>query len=184
MVWFDIHDSQGGLNLQNLVGKSFMFRGRRLLFAAAMKVSGLPQCQCCWRWGHHSNAKSCPFHGLSCPICGEPHQVNNHCDYASCCKGDTKSTPPHEPTSKGQPCSHSPHCINCGKPHRSDLLECHFFESPASIINGSGSDTIMPRSISFCLDQNSSLTPPSLQSSSDKSAEKALTKFSSDLVNG
>jgi len=106
-----------------------MFRGRCLLFAAAMKVSGLPQCQRCWRWGHRFNVKSCPFRGLSCPICGEPHHINNHRDYASCCKGDAKSTPPHEPTPKGQPCSHSPRCVNCGKPHRSDSSECRFWKS-------------------------------------------------------
>jgi len=37
-VWFDIHDSQGGLNLQNLVGKSFIFRGRCLSFTVATKM--------------------------------------------------------------------------------------------------------------------------------------------------
>ena len=56
--------------------------------------------------------------------------------------------------------------------------------SHVSIINGFGNATTMPRSIRFFLDRNLSLIPPPLQSSGNKSAEKALTKFSSDLVNG
>ena len=47
-MWFDIHDSRGGLSMKNLVGKSFMYGRHRLVIAPAKKQVGLAQCTRCW----------------------------------------------------------------------------------------------------------------------------------------
>jgi hypothetical protein len=78
MVWFDIVDSRAGLQLKGLVGKSFMYGGRKLTFAPVDKHTGVPQCTRCWRFGHVSNARVCPLKGLTCPICGGPQTENLH----------------------------------------------------------------------------------------------------------
>jgi len=68
-VWFDIHNSRGGLSVQNLAKKTFMYGHHHLCIMPVEKVTGLPLCQCCWRFSHSSDAKACPFHGVFlCPL--------------------------------------------------------------------------------------------------------------------
>ena len=60
-MWFDIHDSRGGLSMKNLVSKSFMYGRHRLVIAPTEKRVGLAQCTRCWRFGHCSDARVCLF---------------------------------------------------------------------------------------------------------------------------
>jgi len=127
-VWFDIHDSRGGLSAQNLAKKTFMYGHHHLRIMPAEKVSGLPLCQRCWRFGHRSDAKSCPFRGVFCARCGEPHRTENHRQFANCCKANPKADPPIAANTEAT-CSHAPRCVNCGKAHRSDDPACKFWKS-------------------------------------------------------
>ena len=127
-VWFDIHDSRGGLAAQNLAKKTFMYGHHHLRIMPAEKVTGLPLCQRCWRYGHRSDAKACPFRGVFCAHCGEPHRTENHRQFGSCCKANPKAQPPIAANTEAT-CPHAPHCVNCGKAHRSDDVACKFWKS-------------------------------------------------------
>ena len=129
-VWFNIHDSRAGLALQNIVGKSFMYGHHKLTIRPADKRSGVPLCNRCWRFGHQSDARHCPFKGSACPICAGPHTEDFHRDLAPCCKGNPNAKPePIPPTPEGQPCSHPARCVNCGKDHHADDKVCQFWRN-------------------------------------------------------
>jgi hypothetical protein len=128
-LWFDIEDSRAGLQMRNLVGRSFMYGHHRLTISPALKHVGVPQCTRCWRFGHPANPRVCPIKGKLCPICGEGHTEEYHRSFASCCRGKPKHTPPIPATPEGQPCSHDAKCINCGLKHRADDRACKYWKS-------------------------------------------------------
>jgi hypothetical protein len=128
-VWFDIHDSRAGLTLRNLVNRSFMYGPYRLSISPADKRVGVPQCTRCWRFGHRSDARACPFRACYCPICNGPHTLQFHRPLAACCKGNPNAKPPVPPTPEGVACSHGPRCVNCGRDHRSDDKSCPYWKS-------------------------------------------------------
>ena len=59
-LWFDIEDSCVGLQMRNLVGRSFMYGPHHLTISPALKHVGVPQCNRCWRFGHPANPPSMP----------------------------------------------------------------------------------------------------------------------------
>src|ERR1700724_16981 len=126
-IWFDIVDSRAGLQRRGLTGKSFMYGKHKLTFAAADKRSGVPQCNRCWRFGHVSTARACPFKTMTCPICRGPHSVDFHRTLATCCRGNPKAKVPILPTPEGEPCPHNAICVNCKGKHRADDRKCKFW---------------------------------------------------------
>ena len=127
-IWFDIANSHTGLNLQNLVGCSFMYGRHHLVLAPAECRTGVPQCNCCWRFGHKGNARVCPLKAKLRSLCREPHTLALHCALASCCRGKPKHNPPISPTPEGQDCSHDARCVNCGEKHASDDGTCKYWQ--------------------------------------------------------
>ena len=128
MIWLDIADSRAGLNLRNLVGRSFMYGCHRLVLAPAERRTGVPQCDRCWRFRHKGNARVCPLKAKLCPLCGEPHTLALHRALALCCRGKPKHNPPIPPTPEGQDCSHDARCVNCGEKHASDDRTCKYWQ--------------------------------------------------------
>ena len=128
-LWFDIEDSRAGLQMRNLVNRSFMYGKHRLIILPATKHVGVPQCNRCWRFGHPSNSRICPLKSKLCPICGDPHTVDYHRALATCCRGQPKHIPPIPATPDGEPCPHHARCINCGGQHRSDDRVCKYWKS-------------------------------------------------------
>ena len=128
-MWFDIHNSCGGLSMKNLVRKSFMYGRHRLVIAPAEKHVSLAQCTHCWRFSHRSNTWICPFKTVLCPLCSGPHSKANHRKMASCCKGCSTAKPPIPPTPTKEPCPHKPRCLNCGLNHGADSQTCKYWKS-------------------------------------------------------
>ncbi|KAJ3561517.1 hypothetical protein NP233_g10143 [Leucocoprinus birnbaumii] len=125
IVWVDLHDSQSGANVKALVGKSLQIGAITCPIRAACANLGMPQCQCCWHWGHTTN--TCHFFAPRCPICSGPHRSENHHNHAACCKAKPKAKPPVAATPPGEPCPHGAHCINCGKTHPANHHWCPFW---------------------------------------------------------
>ena len=133
-VWFDVHDSRGGLTFRNLVGKPFMYGKHRLVIAAADKRVSVPQCTRCWRFGHRSDVWACPFKSCYCPICNSHHTIEFHRALAACCRGNPHAKGPKgvaqpiPPTPEGEECSHEARCVNCGRDHRADDRKCSYWK--------------------------------------------------------
>jgi len=121
-LWFDIDDSRMGLIMRNLVGHTFMYGKYCFTVAPVIKHVGVPQCNCCWRFGHPSNAQICP-------ISGEPYSIKYHRHLASCCRGKPKQTSLILATPESDPCLHDAKCINCREKHHADDHICSFWKS-------------------------------------------------------
>ena len=128
-VWFNIHDTRGGLKLQALAGRTFMYGKYRLTVGPAEKRVGVPQCTRCWRFGHRSDMHVCPSHSRCCALCNGPHETEHHRILASCCRGNPKATPPVPPTPGSEPCPHKPRCVNCGGEHGANNSVCKYWKS-------------------------------------------------------
>ena len=125
-VYFDIYDSRGGIRLQSLKGRSFMFGSHNLTFQPAEPRVGVPVCPKCWRYGHRLAV--CPFKTQICAQCSGPHRTENHRVLGACCKAQPKANPPLEATPEGHPCPHKPRCVNCGLDHQSSSRVCSFWK--------------------------------------------------------
>src|SRR2546423_319229 len=98
-VWFNVHDSQSGASLKALIDKSFQFSLALYPICPACANPGVPQCQCCWCWGH--STRFCKAQVPCCPQCNSPHTKANHHAFTSCCKGNLNANPPVKPTTPG-----------------------------------------------------------------------------------
>ena len=129
-VFFQVWDSSTSINLHMLIGQKFIWSGAIVEISEAKARSGVPQCPRCWQWGHTTLVGSrCLYQNVQCPRCSSPHALKDHRILAECCKAKPNAKPnPLPATPAGEPCPHTPHCVNCGGPHASDARECPFFK--------------------------------------------------------
>ncbi|KXN86448.1 hypothetical protein AN958_10087 [Leucoagaricus sp. SymC.cos] len=113
-VWFDVWDSQSGANIKKLNGQYI-----------TISSPGVPLCQCCWCWGHPTNA--CKTEAIHCPCCSGPHSEKHYQEYASCCKSNPKADPPIPPIIVDVDCLHIPICSNCCRKHVANNHKCKFW---------------------------------------------------------
>ncbi|CAA7259302.1 unnamed protein product [Cyclocybe aegerita] len=124
-VYCNIWDSQQGTRAKKALGQPIFLAGRSCAIRPAARHTGVPLCQCCWKWGHPT--VTCKAKQLSCPICSGPHEQKEHRQHAGCCKGNAKAKPPVPPTPHDQPCPHKGRCVNCHKDHTANLASCKFW---------------------------------------------------------
>jgi hypothetical protein len=125
-VYFDIYDSRGGLRLNALKGRSFMYGTHGLTFRVALLRVRVPICTKCWRFGHCFAV--CPFRAQLCAHCAGPHHTDHHRVLGACCKAQPKANPPRAATPGGTACPHAPRCVNCGLDHMSTNMKCSFWK--------------------------------------------------------
>ena len=87
---------------------------------------GISQCKNCWKWNH--SARVCRIQGSKCAKYNGPHLMDNHQEFAWCCKANSKVNPPRLEMQKGKPCSHSFKYFNCKGPHTTNSVECPFWK--------------------------------------------------------
>ena len=126
IVWIDIWDSQNGTKAKTLINHSFNFGKYIATFRGTSMNPGVPQCHNCWKWGHTTFA--CKAHCAKCQKCGGPHKIENHRDFAWCCKANFKLNPPRLETKQGEPCPHVFKCVNCKGDHMADDTKCPFWK--------------------------------------------------------
>jgi len=125
-VFFDIWDSQTGSRAKYLAGRSLQIEGLSCYIRHALPHVGVPYCQCCCKWGHPTTA--CRSPRVVCPVCWGPHQHENHCSLAQCCKGNSNANPLIPPTPEDEACPHVSLCINCrSASHPADSPKCRFW---------------------------------------------------------
>ena len=126
VIWVNIWDSQNGTKAKTILNRSFNFDWHIATIRGTTMNLGVPQCHNCWKWGYTTFA--CRAHGSRCQKCSRPHKLEHHRDLAWCCKGNSKTNPPHLETKKGEPCLHSFKCINCKEDHLADNYKCLFWK--------------------------------------------------------
>ncbi|KAF9440408.1 hypothetical protein P691DRAFT_687774 [Macrolepiota fuliginosa MF-IS2] len=82
-IWIDLSDLQRGTRASQLISHCLFLNNVEVLIKGAKAHTGMPQCQCCWKWGHTTDACCCP--AIHCPICSGPHSRASHCSLARCC---------------------------------------------------------------------------------------------------
>ena len=125
IIWVDIWDSQNGSKAKMLINHSFNFGRYIATFRGTSMNPGIPQCHNCWKWGH--TTFSCKAHSSKCQKCGGSHKIENHRDFAWCCKANFKLNPPCLETKQGEPCPHTFKCVNCKGDHMADNTKCPFW---------------------------------------------------------
>jgi len=126
IIWIDIWDSQNGSKAKTLINHSFNFGRYIATFRGTSMNPGVPQCHNYWKWGHTTFL--CKAHGSKCQKCRGPHKIENHRDFAWCCKANFKLNPPHLETKQGEPCPYTFKCINCKGDHTADDTKCPFWK--------------------------------------------------------
>ena len=126
IIWVDIWDSQNGSKAKTLINHSFNFGRHIATFRGTSMNPGIPQCHNCWKWGHTTFA--CKARCAKCQKCGGPHKIENHREFAWCCKANFKLNPPCLETKQGEPCPHSFKCVNCKEDHTVDDTKCPFWK--------------------------------------------------------
>ncbi|KXN88565.1 hypothetical protein AN958_07051 [Leucoagaricus sp. SymC.cos] len=124
-IWFNVWDSQTGALTKKLQKQYLTIGNAQCVIWLAKAQPGTPQCQHYWKWGHPTTA--CHMPAIKYPRCSGPHSEQHHRDYAGCCKGNAKATPPIPPTAAGIPCPHVPTCSNCGAKHTANDHRCKFW---------------------------------------------------------
>jgi len=87
---------------------------------------GILQCKNCWKWDH--SAGVCHIQESKCVKCNSPHMTEHHCEFAWCCKANTKLNPPRLETKKGDPCPHTFKCLNCKGFYLANSIEYPFWK--------------------------------------------------------
>ncbi|CAA7269291.1 unnamed protein product [Cyclocybe aegerita] len=124
-IYCNLWDSQQRTRTKKALGQPIFLAGRSCAIRPAVRHTGVPLCQRCWKWGHPTVA--CKAKQLFSPICSGLHEQKEHRQHAGCCKGNAKAKTPVLPTPHDQPCPHKGHCINCHKDHTANLALCKFW---------------------------------------------------------
>jgi len=124
IIWIDIWDTQNGNNAKKIINRCFNVGSVIAMVRGANMNPGVPQCKNCWKWGHLAGV--CRIQRSKCVKCNSPHMTEHHCEFAWCCKANTKSNPPRLETKKGDPCPHMFKCLNCKDFYLADSIECSF----------------------------------------------------------
>ena len=111
IIWINIWDAQSGVKAKDLINRCFNVRSFISMIRDANTNPEVPQCKNCWRWGH--STFSCRIQGSKCVKCNGPHKLENHHEFAWCCKANKKTNPPWLKTKKREPCPHLFKCLNC-----------------------------------------------------------------------
>ena len=111
IIWIDIWDIQNSNNAKKIINKCFNVRSVIMMVRGANMNPGVPQCKNCWKWSH--SAGICHIQGSKCAKCNSSHMTEHHCEFAWCCKDNTKLNPPRLKTKKGNPCTYVFKCLNC-----------------------------------------------------------------------
>ena len=126
VVWIDIWDNQNDSNVRRVINRRFNVGNIVATVRDANMNPGISQCKNCWKWDHLTGI--CRIQGSKCTKCNGPYHINNHQEFAWCCKANTKINPLRLETKKGEPCPHLFKCLNCKGSHVADLVECPFWK--------------------------------------------------------
>jgi len=124
IVWIDIWDNQNGDNTKKIINRHFNVGNIVTMVMDANMNPGVPQYKNCWKWGHLAGV--CRIQGSKCAKCNGPHLIDNHWEFAWCCKANSKVNLPRLEMQKGEPCPYSFKYLNCKGPHTADSVECPF----------------------------------------------------------
>ena len=113
-LFVEIRDSVDGKRALSLHNESVPFRNGSKIGKLCLLKKITPRCTRCHGWGHIE--KSCQSRVQRCSRCGDAHDDQHHAALAQCCKDN-----------RGQPCTHPPKCVNCGKAHKATDGKCEFY---------------------------------------------------------
>ena len=126
IVWIDIWDTQNGNNAKKIINRHFNIGSVIAMVRSTNINPGIPQCKNCWKWDHLAGV--CHIQGSKYIKCNGPHVTEHHCEFAWCCKANTKLNPSRLKTKKGDPCPHMFKCLNCKGSYLADSIECPFWK--------------------------------------------------------
>ena len=126
IVWIDIWDNQNDNNAKKIINRRFNIGNIIATVRGANMNPSVPQCKNCWKWGH--TAGVCRIQGSKYAKCNSPHLMDNHWEFAWCCKANSKINLPRLEMKKGEPCPHLFKCLNCKGPHTADSVEYPFWK--------------------------------------------------------
>ena len=114
---FKVLDHSDGPTTCDIVGRRVSIQGEQRQIRTWLDKPNTPQCNQCYKWGHHSH--NCRTRGAYCAICGGTHPTSLHC--MICLTHNTNSSP--------CPALHDLKCINCGGQHDARSRDCIWYQA-------------------------------------------------------